>query len=235
MPGYTRHDLKHDRLTDATDATVSWAVAHRSKVVGAAIVLGILLLAALGGWYYLQLRNQKASLALGEAVRIYESPLASAGVPPQPGVTTFPSAAERAKAAQQKFQAIADEYRWTKSAEIARYMAGVTAAEAGDTATGERELKAVAGSGNKDLSALAKMALAAVYRSSGRDGEAVAIYDQLAQNPTGSVSKSAALLAKADTLRKSQPAEAARLYQQIRTEDPEGAAGRIAGERLNGR
>jgi len=232
VPGYTRQQLKHDRLTDATQESVSWAIGHQKGVaiaVGAAILLAAVLA---GGWYYFERRNEQASVALGKAVRVYQRGLRAPGTPEQPGLPSFESAAERGRLAQKEFMQVAEQYPHTRTAEIARYMAGVAAVEAGDKATAERELKAAATSRREDLAALAKMALAGYYRSAGRDADALALYDQLASHPTATVSKAAALLAKAEMLEARQPAEAAKVYQQLKTEDPNGPLGRLAQDRL---
>lgn len=233
MPGYTRQQLKHDRFTDATQGTVSWAVGHQKNViiaVGAVVLLAALLA---GGWYYFERRNEQASVALGKAVRTFQRQLRPAGTPPQPEVVTFESAAERGREAQKQFQQVAEQYSHTRTAEIARFLMGVAAIDAGDKATAERELKAAAESRGEEFAALGKMGLAGFYHSTGRDAEALALYDQLIARPTASVSKAAALLAKAEMLQSTQPAEAARVYQQLKTEDPNGPIGRLATERLN--
>jgi len=232
VPGYNRQQLKHDRFTDATQGTVSWAVGHQKSV---AIAIGaVILLAAivLGGWYYFDRQNEHASLALGQAVRIYQRPLRQPGTPEQPDFPTFESATLRGKHAQKMFLDVAEKYPHTRTAEVARFLTGVAAMDAGDKATAERELKAAADSRRDDFASLAKMALAGFYHSNGRDADALALYDQLAAHPTTSVSKLAALLAKAEMLDDKQPAEAAKVYQQIKTEDPNGPIGRLAQDRL---
>ena len=233
MPGYTRHELKHDRLTDATQEGFSWALGHKRNLTIAIIVVAALAAALAGAWFYFDRQNEQASLALGQAVRTFDRPLRQAGVEPPPGLQTFGSSAERGREAQKQFQAIAEKYPHTRSGEIARYLAGVAAVDAGDNATAERELKAAADSRREDFASLAKLALAALYRSTKRDADALAIYTQLAEHPTTAVSKPTALLAKAEMLEKSAPAEATRVYQQIRSEDPTGPIGRLAEQRLN--
>ncbi|MDP9269327.1 MAG: tetratricopeptide repeat protein [Acidobacteriota bacterium] len=233
MPGYTRHQLKHDRLTDAAQETFSWALGHKRNLVGAGIVLAVLAAALAGGWFYFDRQNEQASMALGQAVRTFDRPLRAAGQQPPPDIQTFASSAERGREAEKQFLAVAEKYPYTRSGEIARYLAGVAAIDAGDTATAERELKAAAGSRRDDFASLAKMALAAFYRSSKRDAEALAIYDQLAEHPTTAVSKPMALLAKAELLERTSPADANRVYQQLRAQDPSGPIGRLAEQRLN--
>jgi tetratricopeptide (TPR) repeat protein len=234
VPGYTRQQLKRDRFADASQEGLSWAIEHQSKLITAGIVLVIALAIISGGWYYFDQQNQKASLELGAAVRSYQLPVRPAGMPPSPEQPSYASIAERGKDAEKQFLAVAEKYPHTKAGEFARYLGGVAAADAGDNATAERELKAVADAHNQDLSALAKMALAAFYRSTHRDSDAIAIYNQLADHPTPSVSKASALFQKAEMLDKTQPAEAAKIYKQIATEDPTGPIGRMAQQRMNG-
>src|SRR3954471_9411845 len=233
LPGYTRHQLKHDRLTDATKEGFSWAVGHKRNLAIAAVLVVVIAAALAAGWFYIERQNDQASIALGQAVRTFDRPIRQVGVTPPPEIQTFGSSAERGRAAQKEFLAIAEKYPHTRSGEIARYLAGVAAMDAGDMAGAERELKAAADSRRDDFASLAKMALASLYRSTKRDADALAIYTQLAEHPTTAVSKPAALLAKAEMLEQSSPAEANRIYQQIRAEDPTGQIGRLAEQRLN--
>ncbi len=70
---------------------------------------------------------------------MYSSPLATPGAPPENGI--YATAAERAKAANQQFQAVADKYSWLPEGTKAHYFAGVTDAELGRTGPAETELK----------------------------------------------------------------------------------------------
>jgi len=166
-------------------------------------------------------------------VRTFDRPLRTTGQQPPPDIQTFGSSAERGREAEKQFLAVAEKYPHTRSGEIARYLAGVAAIDAGDTVTAERELKAAADSRRDDFASLAKMALAAFYRTTKREAEALAIYNQLAEHPTAAVSKPMALLGKAELLERTAPAEANRVYQQIRAEDAAGPIGRLAEQRLN--
>ena len=232
MARYTRHQLKEDKLAEAAKGTVTWAGHHQKLVtLGSSVLLAVVAL-GIGGWAFLQWREQKASFDLGSALRTYQRSLRPAGTPPNPDFPSFASAGERAKAARAEFQAVADHYSYTRSGRMARYYVGLTAMESGDTATAERELKEVADSGNKDLAPLGKFALASLYRSQKHDAEAIQLYRQLIDQPSNSVPKTMAQLELASLYEEKQPAEASRLYQQIRVEDPAGAAGEIAATRL---
>ena len=232
MRGYTRHQLKEDKFAEAAKGTFTWAGHHQKLVtLGSSLLLAVVAL-GIGGWAFLQWREQKASFDLGSALRTYQRPLRPAGTPPNPDFPSFASAAERAKTARAEFQAVADHYSYTRSGRMARYYVGLTAMDSGDTSAAERELKDVADSGNKDLAPLGKFALAALYRSQKRDADAIQLYRQLIDQPSDSVPKTMAQLELASLYEEKQPAEASRLYQQIRTEDPAGAAGEIAATRL---
>ena len=103
----------------------------------------------------------------------------------------------------------------------------------GDNAAAERELKAVAGYHNADLSSLAKSALASLYRNINRNKDAIDIYKQLINKPTRTVSKSAAEIELAETYRTAGlTAEAKKLYQQIQKESPQSEAAQLASTKL---
>jgi tetratricopeptide (TPR) repeat protein len=234
----TRHQLKQDRFSKATfeaaGRTVDWSVAHKNKLV-IAIVAGLAVLGAvLGGWFYLSQQDQKASLEMTQAVRTLNTPLRSAGTPAQPDFPTFTSSQERATQAHKQFQAIVERYPHTRSAEFAHYFLGLTAADLGDNGSAVRELQSVAHAHNDDLAALAKFALAAVYRNQHNDKGAMDLYNALISKPTATVSKAAAQVELAATYEaKGQPLEARRIYQQLQKENPANtAAGQLAAEKL---
>jgi predicted negative regulator of RcsB-dependent stress response len=110
---------------------------------------------------------------------------------------------------------------------------GLTSSQLGDNPAAERDLKAVAGTHNEDLAALAKLALAAVYRDENRTKDALDLYNQLIAKPTRSVGKVAAQMELADMYTSTQqPAEAKRVYEQIQKENPAGDSAQIATQKL---
>jgi TolA-binding protein len=233
----TRHQLKQDafsRVTIATaEKTAHWTVEHRSTLLIAVIAVALLVAAGLGGWFYLNSQDEKASFDLAQAVRTTEIPLRAAGSPAQPDVPSFTSAKERAEAAHKQFQAIADKYPHTRTADMARYFVGVTAADAGDNVTAERDLKQVVSSGSGELASLAKLALASLYGNTNRTKEAVALYQELMKKPTRSVSKVTAQLELADLYAASnQPLDAKRTYEEVKKENPTGEAAQLATQKL---
>jgi TolA-binding protein len=233
----TRHQLKQDAFSRATigaaEKTAHWTVEHRSTLTIAVTVAVVVIAAVTGGWFYLSSQDEKASLELSQAVRTMDTPLRAPGTPAQPDFPTYTSSKERNEAARKQFQAIVDKYPHTKTADMAHYFLGVTAASLGDNAAAERNFKQVISSGSRDLAAIAKFALASLYGQTNRTKEAVALYQELMNKPTTSVTKVTAQLQLAELYQTSnQPLDAKRTYETIKKENPTGEAGQIATQKL---
>jgi predicted negative regulator of RcsB-dependent stress response len=228
----TRHQLKQDRFAETTMETVSWAVEHRKTLTLVGGIAAAIALIVIGAWYYFDQQDQKASMEMSHALRTYNAQIVPAGTPAQQGVITFTAPGDRARAAQKEFREIASKYSHTRSGEIARYFAASTDLELGNTAAAMKELKDIAGARNSDLAALAKLGLASAYHANGQDSEAIATYKDLISHPTQSVSKTTAELQLADLYSAKQPAEARKIYEQIRKDDPAGSAAQVAANKL---
>jgi len=94
---------------EAAEKTVHWTVEHQSKLIAAAIAVVAIAAVAVGGWYYMNSQDEKASLEFSSATRTMELPVRPPGVPAQPGFESFASTQERATAARKQFQAIVDK------------------------------------------------------------------------------------------------------------------------------
>jgi tetratricopeptide (TPR) repeat protein len=235
----TRHSLKEDRFSRATinvaEKTVHWTVEHKTKLITTAVIVVVVVAAALATWYYLQAQDLKASTEFGKALRTLNAQIRPASTPAQPDVPSFTSAKDRATEAHKEFQAIVDKYPHTRASEFARYFAGMTASQLGDNGAAERDLKEVASSHHEDVSALAKFALASVYRQTNRDKDAIDIYKQLIAKPTRSVGKATAQLELADLYQeKQQSQEAKRIYEQVQKENPNSEVAGLASSKLAG-
>lgn len=237
MRAETRRQLKQDAFSRVTigaaEKTAHWTVEHRSTVIISSVVVAVVLAIGIGGWYYLSAQDEKASLKLSQAVRTMEAPLRPAGTPAQPDIQSFTSAKERSETARKQFQEIVDNYPHTRTSDMAHYFLGVTASELSDNATAEKNFKEVSSSRNKDLSAIAKFALASLYGQTKRTKEAVALYQDLISKPTATVSRVTAQLQLAELFQNSnQPTEAKRIYEQIKKDNPTNEAGQMATQKL---
>jgi len=232
---YTRHQLKQDAFRAQTTETISWAVENRSKLVAAGVVAAVIVAAILGGWAYVNYRNDQAQGQISRAIEQYNAPIRPADTPATPDTLSFATAQERAKATNAEFTRIADKYSFTQSGRVARYFAGITLHEMGDNAAAEKALKDVADSRYKEIASLAKLALANIYHDTNRDAQAIAIYKDLADHPTASVGKSTAQFLLASLYEEShQPDQARALYQQMQKENPASPVAQLAMQKLQG-
>ena len=234
MQGYTRRQLKEDRFAETTKGAVEWTSGHRNLVLWGLILVVAVVGGYFGGAYWINHQNEVANGAYGKALRTFNSPLLAPGMPAGVDTDSYATAADRGKAAAKEFKAVADNYKLTKTGKLARYMEGMAAMQAGDNAGAEQALKSVADSSDKNIAALAKMALASLYRSTNRPADAAKIYKDLQDHPTDTVSKVQAQLEMAEMYESTDPQQAASLYQQIQKENPTGMAGQIAGAKLSG-
>jgi tetratricopeptide (TPR) repeat protein len=229
----TRHALKNDKFAQATASSMSWVGDHRSNVVRWAIVAVVVLAVVIGGAIFWNVRTDAADLALGSALDTYDSALAQPGAPPEPN--TYSTAADRARAANKQFVAVAQQYSWLPEGAKAHYFAGVTYRELGDNANAETELKAAAGAWDRNLANLAKVALASLYHQTARDPQAIDLYNQLAAKPSDTVPANVAKLDLADLYAATGKQDQARtLWAAVKDADKDGAAGAIAAQKLTG-
>jgi predicted negative regulator of RcsB-dependent stress response len=226
---YTRQALKQDRFKEATADAVDWTVEHRSKLIAGGIILAIVVAGIGGFWWYSSHREAEAAELLGHALMVYKAPIRPAGMPADPQQLSFTSTKERAEAAGIEFNKVAAEFGSTRSGKYAKYFAGLAAMDAGNDNVAEEHLKYVAGLGDKDVSSLAKQALAALYRDTNRQADAINLYKELIAHPTQTVPKVTAQLQLADLYAaNNQPNEAKAIYQQIVKDDPQGVGAEIA-------
>ncbi len=234
MDTQTRHALKQDSFVQATASSIDWVETHRSTLIKVSIVVVAVLAVLLAGGIAYNHRSERAEILFGQAMDIYNTPLTQAGQPAEPGLKTYATAADRAKEAHPLFEEVANNYGWFKAGANARYLAGMTAIDMGQTSTGENDLKQAIDAHNSNVAALSKLALAGLYHQTGRDSQAIELYQQLIAKPTLTVPASMAKLQLAGLYETTKPAEAKRLYAEIKDQDKTTAAGQIATQKLQG-
>ena len=233
MRSYTRHQLRENAFATSTAETISWAVEHRSKLIAAGIALAVLVAVLIGGWFYVNYRDQQAAAELSAAIQKYNTPIRPAGMPASPDMPSFGSGKERAQAANADFTRIANKYSFTQTGHMARYFAGVTLHEMGDNTGAGKDLKEVGDGRNQEIASLAKLALAAIYHETNQNPQAIDIYKQLADHPTASVGKSTAQFMLASLYEEThQPDQAKLIYLQMQKESPASPVSQLAGQRL---
>ena len=234
MDQQTKKALKHDQFVDTTTHGLEWASENRqSLIVTGSIALAAILI-VVGSVLFYNSRSAQASVAFGAAMQAYQTPLAAPDQPVPPGVKTYASVADRAKAANNLFMGVADKYGMTPTGKVSRYFGALTYMEEGQNGPAESALKQVAGGWNGDLAALAKLSLAQLYRQTGRDPQAIDLYNELTARPTTSVPGGLAQLQLAELYEsEGKPDMAKKIYAQLKDKDPKSPAAMLAAQKLN--
>ncbi|MGA7521776.1 MAG: coatomer subunit epsilon [Acidobacteriaceae bacterium] len=233
MDTQTRHALKQDKFVNATNSGLEWVGDHRANVikfsVAVALVIGVIVASAV----VYQQRKDAANQLFGQAMDIYQTPLANPKQPAEPGQKTYATAAARAQAAYPLFQQTADRYNWLRTGAMARYFAGISELDLGKTAQAQADLEKATHSGGSNLESLAKMALANLDEQTGHTSEAVSLFQDLIQHPTTTVPKVQAQFQLAALYETTNPQEARRLYAQIKDQNKDTDAAQLATQKLS--
>ena len=232
MDTQTRHALKQDKFITATTSGLDWIGENRTSVVRGSIAAVLVVAVLVAGVIVYGKRHAAAAQLLGQAMDVYETPLAQPNQPAEPGQKTYPTALARAQAAYPLFSQAASRYSWLRAGDMARYFAGVTALTMGNTSEAEASLTQVAHAHDSDLAALAKVALANLYAQTGRTSQAAEELRDVIAHPATTVSKPAAQLQLAQLYETTQPEQARRIYAEIKDQDKDSDAAQIAAQKL---
>jgi predicted negative regulator of RcsB-dependent stress response len=235
LDNQTRQKLKQDHFVAATTHGLHWAGENRRSVITTSILLFAVIVLLVGGVGLYNYRSNAAAAQFSTAIQVYSAAIATPGEQVTPGVQTFSSAIDRATAAHALFTATADKYGMTTPGRNARYFAALTGMEMGQTATAESALQQLAGGWDKNLASLAKVALASLYHQTGRDSQAIDIYNGLIAKPTDVETAGMAQL-QLGTLYESmgRTDDAKKIYATLKDKDAKGVAGEVASQRLGG-
>jgi tetratricopeptide (TPR) repeat protein len=240
MDNATKRSLRQpDTFHALTNEGVQWAGTHRNKFITLAIVAVVAILVIVGGITLYQSRATAAQTAFGAAMQTYQTPIPNAAQPVPPGMKSFPDAKTRAVEANKQFAQVASQYSLMAAGKRAEYFSGLTAMESGNNAAAETALKQTAASWDTDLAALGKSALAELYQQTGRDAQAIDLYNELAKSTATTVPAGYAQIQLAELYQSEGKTEQARkIYADLKDKDKNakgkpGAAAEIATEKLN--
>ena len=185
-----QQQLKHDKFRDSTMHAFD-RLSHRYEgrertilyALGALVALVLLVLAF--QWWRGR-KADEAQLALGKAIEIHAAQVTATPLPNAAG-PTFPTERERAQKAVEEFQKIQQTYGAPYN-DIARYFAAVNLVTV-ERDKGIAELEQLTKSGDSDVAARARFALAQAREAGGQHDAAAALYQELLNDKNRNVSE----------------------------------------------
>ncbi len=228
----SRKELKKDEIRETFKHGAQALFSHRRAawIIGSSVLL--VLVAVLGWRFYTQRLTASASAELTEAMKVYQARIRGVNEPAFPGEITYVEEKNKYSDAADKFTEIADRYSRTRPGRVARYYTALSLVGLERYEEAEEDLKTLESGSDQEFAALARFHLAQVYDRTGRGPEAPPLYQQLLDNPSVFVPKAVVLLAMADHYTATDPEQAVKLYQQVKTEFPDTLAAEQADQRL---
>jgi hypothetical protein len=220
----SRKELKSNQVQEALTHGAEAVLSHQTimiYVVVAAVVVGL----GIFGWRsYSQHQSVKATAAFGEAMQTFEAPVLTAGQKPSPDQITYSQASSKFQDALRKFEDVAKNYPRTHSGQLAHFYAALCLERMNQDAQAIAWLTGMESGSNADFAAMARFELAQIYDREGKSDQAVALYNQLLNSSSVFVPKPVVLLSLAEHYRQSNPAQAAKYYNQVKSEFPDTGA-----------
>jgi len=221
----TRKELKADKFALEVEHTVSLFEEHKQEILRYGAIAAVVVVLIIGFMIYRQRQHAAREAALGRAILVEQTPV---GTPP-PGsvnVSSFPTQQVKDDATIKVFTDLKNQYPGTTEAEISQYFLGVVQANQGKLAEAEKNLRQAAATSDEKYASLAKLSLAEVLFSEGKADQGRKVLEDLAAHPTIFVSKDQAQLALARELIPTQPAEARKILDSLRSKP--GAVSQVA-------
>jgi predicted negative regulator of RcsB-dependent stress response len=211
----TRKELKTDKFALEVEHTVTFFEEHQQQLIryGGIAVAAVALI--IGYSIYSGRQHTAREAALSHAIEVQEAPVGGLSAN---GGLTFPDQDAKDKEAIKVFSDITNKYSGSMEAEVAQYYLGAILADQGKLALAEKSFQEAAQKGNAQYSSLAKLSLAQIYFSDGRDSQGEAILRDLIAHPTVFVSSEQATITLARYLAIKKPAEARKLLDPLRTQ-----------------
>ena len=218
-----RRDLKKDEIREKLVSGFESVASHQQALWMVVVAALVVALAVFGWRSYSQRQTAKASAALDDALKIFQAPIRTPGEQVDPTEVTYLDEKNKYTDGEKKFLAVAGQYGRTKPGLMARYYAALSEVQLKEYAAADKNLGQVISGGDDNLASLAKFKLADVDQQENKGAQAVELYKQLSDKPSILVPKAMAMLALANYYRKADPAQATKLYNQVKQEFPDAA------------
>jgi predicted negative regulator of RcsB-dependent stress response len=214
----SRRELKKDEVRDTFERGAEALLSHQQLSLYLLIAAVVIALGIFGWRTYTQRQTVKAFAAYDDAMEIFQAPV---GAPPAPGEPNYTDNTKKFTDAEQKFADVARQYPRTRAGELAHYYVALSFEKLDKNAEAKAALQPLTGSSDPEVAAMAKFELAGLDDRMGQGDDAVKLYQDLIAKPSVLVPKPVVMLALADHYAPKDPAQAAKLYTQIKTDYPD--------------
>jgi predicted negative regulator of RcsB-dependent stress response len=216
----SRKELKQDKIHDAIEHGAEAVFSH-TTVLAAAVLAVVIVAVGYFGWrFYTDRQTVQATAALDIATKAYSARIGPVPDPNDPSEPFYPTEAARAEDAVQKFSVVAEKYPNTNPGRLAAYYAALCYEDLERHNQALEQLKKLSSGKDKELAAMAQYQTGVIYERTGKIAEAVKVFRALADHSSVFVPRPLVLLELAETLRQSNPKEAASVYEQLKKEFP---------------
>ena len=222
MSRITRKELKTDGFALEVGHTLTFVEEHRDKAIRyGGIALAVIAAVVVFTSYQ---RNQHTARedALARAIEVREAAVGQSGS----GGLSYPTQDAKDAESIRVFTALRNAYPGSDEGVIAQYYLGAILADQGKLAEGEKAFQEASQKGSAKYSSLAKLSLAQIYFSDGRDAQGETTLRDLIAHPSVFVSADQATVTLARFIGQKKPAEARKLLDPLRTK--QGAVGTVA-------
>lgn len=213
MDKFTRKALKTDKFAQEVTHSVEYVAGHRKQLGRYGTIAAIVILVAVAAYGFLHYRSGVREDALKAALRVQD---ATVGPSLTEGMLSFPTQQDKDKAQVKALTEVATKYDGTSPGAVAHFYLGAYNADKGNLAEAEKHFKSVVDSGDKNYASLAKLSLATIYGSEGKQAEGEKLIRSVVDKPTVFVSKDQATIALAKYMAPYNPREARKLLEPLR-------------------
>lgn len=228
----SRQELKTDQVQEALSHGAEAVLSHRTALIYGVVIAAIVIGSVFGWRFYSQRQSVKAEAEFSDAMQVYQAYVAAPGQAPAPGQITYSDASKKFQDALQKFQTVIQHYSRTRSGQLAKYYSALCEVHLGKNDQAIADLSQIENGSDRDFSAMARFELAQIYDQTGKSTQAVQLYNGLLENSSVLVPKPIVLLALAAHYRQSNPAQAVKFYNQVKSEYPDTSAADEADQQL---
>jgi predicted negative regulator of RcsB-dependent stress response len=216
----SRKELKQDKIHDAIEHGAEAVFSHTTVLATAVLAVVIICVGYFSWRFYTDRQTVQATAALDIATKAYSARIGAAPDPNDPGEAFYPTELARAEDAVKKFSAVAEKYPNTNPGRLAAYYAALCYEDLERHNQALEQLKKISSGKDKELVAMAQYQIGVIYERTGKPADAVKVFRDLADHPSVFVPRPLVLLELAETLRQSNPKEAANVYTQLKKEFP---------------